>query len=148
MLSGIQGVMARLRKSLGPSLPYMSVSITKKRCSRGSLHIGMPDMAYSAADTSRRRLKMSSRGEFLMERPYLASVESERKPILQCRFKCCEKEDNWWSGRPAQPRAQGLRIYTTAICWMIAMVLQAEWQIPDSSIAVSASYLGGLIVLW
>lgn len=40
--------------------------------------MGMPDIAYSAAVTSSRRLQMSSRGELLMTRTYFARVESDR----------------------------------------------------------------------
>jgi hypothetical protein len=39
-------------------------------------------MAYNAADTSNLRFKMSSRGEALIVRPYLATVELDSIPIV------------------------------------------------------------------
>lgn len=45
--------------------------------------MGRPAVAYSAAETSSRRLKMISRGDCLMTRTYRATVESESIPILQ-----------------------------------------------------------------
>jgi hypothetical protein len=44
--------------------------------------MGIPDMANSAAVTNNLRFQMSSLGELLMVRTYLAMVELDKTPML------------------------------------------------------------------